>query len=152
MLLSIGGGIGRYSLALVEDARDFSKYLWNTFLGGTSFSRPFGDAVLDGIDFDIELGSAQYWQYLAQYLKDYQGVYLSAAPQCPFPDRFLAAIPYGEVFLRLPEAGSAFIPTEVLTSEILQVIQHTSKYGGVMFLSRYFDDRIGYSASIIDSV
>ncbi|CAK8561437.1 unnamed protein product [Lathyrus sativus] len=135
MLLSIGGGIGRYSLALVEDARDFSKYLWNTFLGGTSFSRPFGDAVLDGIDFDIELGSAQYWQYLAQYLKDYQ-----------------AAIPYGEVFLRLPEAGSAFIPTEVLTSEILQVIQHTSKYGGVMFLSRYFDDRIGYSASIIDSV
>ncbi|EXB72482.1 hypothetical protein L484_011484 [Morus notabilis] len=67
----------------------------NGFLGGKSYSalRPFGNAILDGIDFDIELGSKLYWDELARYLKGYsqpgQAVYLSAAPQCPFPDRFL---------------------------------------------------------------
>ncbi|XP_004496499.1 acidic endochitinase-like [Cicer arietinum] len=89
ILLSIGGGVGSYSLASIEDAKIFSTYLWNNFLGGKSSSRPLGDAVLDGIDFDIELGSTQNWQYLAQFLKEYSGVYLSGAPQCPIPDRFL---------------------------------------------------------------
>ncbi|MED6215643.1 Endochitinase B1, partial [Stylosanthes scabra] len=55
VLLSIGGGIGNYSLSSIQDARNVSKFLWNTFLGGKSPSRPLGDAVLDGIDFDIEL-------------------------------------------------------------------------------------------------
>ncbi|KAK7270446.1 hypothetical protein RIF29_23588 [Crotalaria pallida] len=94
VLLSIGGGIGSYSLSSVEDARNVSKYLWNTFLGGkSSSSRPLGDAVLDGIDFDIELGSTQYYEHLARFLKDYgrlgRRVYLGAAPQCPIPDKFL---------------------------------------------------------------
>ena len=93
VLLSIGGGIGSYSLASVADARNVSVYLWNTFLGGKSSSRPLGDAVLDGIDFDIELGSTEYWQHLARFLKAYstlgRKVYLGAAPQCPFPDKFL---------------------------------------------------------------
>ncbi|XP_027366255.1 acidic endochitinase [Abrus precatorius] len=93
VLLSIGGGVGSYSLASPEDARNVSKFLWNTFLGGKSSSRPLGDAVLDGIDFDIELGSTANWEHLARFLKDYsrlgKKVYLSAAPQCPFPDRFL---------------------------------------------------------------
>ncbi|GMN44485.1 hypothetical protein TIFTF001_013678 [Ficus carica] len=51
------------------------------------------DAVLDGIDFDIKLGSTEYWDNLARYLKGYSNLerpaYLTAAPQCPFPDRFL---------------------------------------------------------------
>ncbi|XP_054790848.1 hevamine-A-like [Prosopis cineraria] len=94
VLLSIGGGVGSYSLSSVEDARNVSKYLWDTFLGGKSSSRPLGDAVLDGIDFDIELGSTQYYDYLARFLKNYgvargKRVYISGAPQCPFPDRFL---------------------------------------------------------------
>ncbi|KAK7279865.1 hypothetical protein RJT34_24924 [Clitoria ternatea] len=93
VLLSIGGGIGSYSLASPEDARNVSTFLWNTFLGGKSSSRPLGDAVLDGIDFDIELGSTANWEHLARFLKAYsrieKSVYLSAAPQCPIPDRFL---------------------------------------------------------------
>ncbi|KHN16990.1 Acidic endochitinase [Glycine soja] len=96
VLLSIGGGIGSYTLASVEDARNVSTFLWNTFLGGksSSSSRPLGDAVLDGIDFDIELGSTQNYEHLARFLKAYSGVggkrvYLGAAPQCPIPDRFL---------------------------------------------------------------
>ncbi|CAJ2629926.1 unnamed protein product [Trifolium pratense] len=93
VLVSIGGGIGSYSLSSIEDARNVSTFLWNTFLGGKSSSRPLGDAVLDGIDFDIELGSTQNWQHLAHFLKAYsrygKKVYLGAAPQCPIPDKFL---------------------------------------------------------------
>ncbi|XP_045806110.1 acidic endochitinase-like [Trifolium pratense] len=92
VLLSIGGADGDYGLASTDDAKNVSGYLWNKFLGGNSFSRPFGDAILDGIDFDIENsnGKQQYWEELAIFLKSHntstQNVYLSAAPQCPFPD------------------------------------------------------------------
>ncbi|KAL3524353.1 hypothetical protein ACH5RR_017187 [Cinchona calisaya] len=99
VMLSLGGGVGNYSLASKEDAKNVSLYLWNNFLGGWSISRPLGNATLDGIDFDIELGSTLYWDDLARYLKAYncrnyhygrtRKVYLTAAPQCPFPDRIL---------------------------------------------------------------
>ncbi|XP_058096013.1 acidic endochitinase-like [Magnolia sinica] len=93
ILLSLGGGAGTYTLATSNDAREVGEYLWNNFLGGQSPSRPLGNAVLDGIDFDIETGGAQHWDELARYLseKSQQGrkVYLSAAPQCPYPDSHL---------------------------------------------------------------
>ncbi|KAA0033735.1 hevamine-A-like [Cucumis melo var. makuwa] len=93
VLLSIGGGVGNYSLASPSDARNFATYLYNHFLSGRSTARPLGDAVLDGIDFDIELGSTANWEVLAKNLKGLsksrKRVYLSAAPQCPFPDKFL---------------------------------------------------------------
>uniref|UniRef100_A0A0E0GZC3 chitinase n=1 Tax=Oryza nivara TaxID=4536 RepID=A0A0E0GZC3_ORYNI len=96
VLLSIGGGIGRYSLASKADAKAVADHLWDFYLGGRSKSRPFGDAVLDGIDFDIELGRPAHYDDLARYLKAYSGrkpggkkVWLTAAPQCPFPDRML---------------------------------------------------------------
>ncbi|CAD6229011.1 unnamed protein product [Miscanthus lutarioriparius] len=93
VLLSIGGGVGKYGLSSAADARLVAAYLWNSYLGGTSSSRPLGDAVLDGIDFDIELGSAKFWDNLARDLKDMgksgnKAVLLSAAPQCPFPDEW----------------------------------------------------------------
>jgi len=43
-----------------------AAYLWNNYLGGTSPSRPLGDAVLDGVDFDIEQGGAKFWDSLAR--------------------------------------------------------------------------------------
>ncbi|XP_038709070.1 hevamine-A-like [Tripterygium wilfordii] len=90
VMLSIGGGFGSYSLSSRADAKNVADYLWNNFLGGQSSSRPLGDAVLDGIDFDIELGSNSYYDDLARYLSSYSNrgkkVYLTAAPQCPFPD------------------------------------------------------------------
>ncbi|XVE50272.1 hypothetical protein DITRI_Ditri01bG0148900 [Diplodiscus trichospermus] len=48
-----------------------ATYLWNNFLGGQSSSRPLGDAVLDGIAFDIEGGTNQHWDDLARYLSRY---------------------------------------------------------------------------------
>ncbi|CDP16516.1 unnamed protein product [Coffea canephora] len=89
VLLSLGGGAGSYGLTSADDAGQVANYLWNTFLGGQSGSRPLGDAVLDGIDFDIETGTGQYWDDLARALSGFSSqkkVYLSAAPQCPFPD------------------------------------------------------------------
>ncbi|CAO1944331.1 unnamed protein product [Urochloa humidicola] len=94
VFLSIGGGAGSYGLSSPADARNVSKYLWDNYLGGDSKSRPLGDAVLDGIDFDIESGGSLYWDDLARALKSYsrrgpKPVYLAAAPQCPFPDASL---------------------------------------------------------------
>ncbi|MED6221188.1 hypothetical protein PIB30_052083 [Stylosanthes scabra] len=90
VLLSLGGGAGSYSLSSTDDATQVANYLWNNFLGGSSNSRPLGDAVLDGIDFDIEAGGGQYWDQLAKDLNGFgQKVYLSAAPQCPYPDAHL---------------------------------------------------------------
>jgi chitinase len=90
VILSIGGGAGSYYLTSSEDARQVANYLWNNFLGGKSSSRPLGDSVLDGIDFDIQGGTNQLWDDLARYLSGYskkgKKVYLTAAPQCPFPD------------------------------------------------------------------
>ncbi|XP_019458282.1 PREDICTED: G-type lectin S-receptor-like serine/threonine-protein kinase CES101 isoform X1 [Lupinus angustifolius] len=95
VMLSIGGGSeGSYTLTSSEDAKNMSDYLWNNFLGGTNnytSSRPFGDAILDGIDFVI-YGTKSYWDELAGYLKSHNNntptktVYLTAAPECIFPD------------------------------------------------------------------
>ncbi|CAL9048737.1 unnamed protein product [Musa banksii] len=94
VLLSIGGGVGSYYLSSREDARRVAAYIWSNFLGGSSSSpRPLGDVVLDGVDFDIEGGTDKHWDELAGFLKAYSNrgkkVYLSAAPQCPFPDAWI---------------------------------------------------------------
>ncbi|KAE8797865.1 hevamine-A-like [Hordeum vulgare] len=75
-----------------------ARYLWENYLGGTSASRPLGDAVLDGVDFDIESAGARTGRP-ARELKKYSGkgrehkkVYLAAAPQCPFPDASLGGL------------------------------------------------------------
>ncbi|XP_047339305.1 acidic endochitinase-like [Impatiens glandulifera] len=196
VILSIGGGAGSYYLASSDDARQVATYLWNNFLGGTSSSRPLGDAILDGIDFDIEGGTNQHWDELATYLSKYSNrgkkVYLTAAPQCPFPDawignalktglfdyvwvqfynnppcqyaigdvtnledawkQWISDIPASKIFLGLPAAqdaaGSGFIPVGDLNEKVLPLIKGSSKYGGVMLWSKYYDDQTGYSSSI----
>ncbi|KAL2326826.1 hypothetical protein Fmac_020253 [Flemingia macrophylla] len=92
VLLSLGGASGSYSLSSADDATQVANYLWNNFLGGQSSTRPLGDAVLDGIDFDIEAGGGEHWDELARALSAFSSqkkVYLSAAPQCPIPDAHL---------------------------------------------------------------
>nr|AFV30205.1 putative class III chitinase [Elaeis guineensis] len=93
VLLSLGGGSGSYSLSSADDAQNVANYLWDNFLGGSSSSRPLGDAVLDGVDFDIEATNGDFFDDLAKDLAQFssQGkkVYLTAAPQCPYPDAHL---------------------------------------------------------------
>ncbi|XP_058106591.1 acidic endochitinase-like [Magnolia sinica] len=196
VMLAIGGALGNYSLASADDARQVAEYLWDNYLGGKSSSRPLGDAVLDGIDFDIEGGTNEHWDDLARDLSSYgskgKKVYLTAAPQCPFPDAWVgralktglfdyvwvqfynnppcqytsgqvgnldhawkqwtSSIKATKIFLGLPAApeaaGSGFIPTGDLTSKVLPLLKNSSKYGGVMLWSKYYDDQTGYSSAI----
>ncbi|KAL0321507.1 UNVERIFIED_CONTAM: Acidic endochitinase [Sesamum calycinum] len=158
VMLSIGGGVGNYSLSSREDAQSLSVYLWNNFLGGgdASATRPLGDAILDGIDFDIELGSSLFYDDL-----------FYNNPPCQYTSgntdnlenswiRWTTSVNAGKIFLGLPAApqaaGSGFIPPEVLTGQILPVIRKSRKYGGVMLWSKYWDDQSGYSAAIVKSV
>ncbi|KAL3829704.1 hypothetical protein ACJIZ3_018506 [Penstemon smallii] len=200
VLLSIGGGAGGYSLVSTADARQLAVYLWNNFLGGKSSSRPLGEAILDGIDFDIETGNSQHWDELAKFIYGYskrgKKVYLTAAPQCPFPDAsvggalktglfdyvwvqfynnppcqytsgdvasledswktWTSSIPATKIYLGLPAApdaaGSGFIPVADLTSAVLPAIKGSTKYGGVMLWSKYYDDQTNYSSNIKNHV
>lgn len=94
VLLSLGGASGSYQLTLTSDAQSVADYIWNNYLSGNSDSRPLGSAVLDGVDFDMESGS-DYYNDLATALSGYSTssnkVYLSAAPQCPYPDAHLGS-------------------------------------------------------------
>ncbi|KAL2618823.1 hypothetical protein AAZX31_08G290000 [Glycine max] len=156
VLLSLGGGAGSYSIASTQDASQLS-------------SRPLGPAILDDIDFDIEDGSNQHWGDLAKFLKGYgmakQGkqAFITAAPQCPFPDAWIGnALTTGLFdivcvqFYNNPPCqynsgaitGSGFIPSADLISKVLPAIKGSAKYGGVMMWSRYYDAQSGYSSSI----
>jgi chitinase len=196
VFLSIGGGVGSYGLSSRADARQVAAYLWNNYLGGTSPSRPLGDAVLDGVDFDIESGGSAHWDDLARFLKSYsrpgRPVYLAAAPQCPFPDASLGTalntglfdyvwvqfynnppcqfsasagvgglarawarwngIPARRLFLGLPAApqaaGSGFVQASDLVAKVLPVVKNSTKYGGIMLWSRYYDGLTGYSDAV----
>ncbi|KAI3462554.1 hypothetical protein Pfo_019217 [Paulownia fortunei] len=70
--------------------------------------------------------------------------------------RWTSSVNAGKIFLGLPAApqaaASGFIPAEVLTAEILPVIQRSRKYGGVMLWSKYWDDQNGYSAAIVEGM
>eukprot|EP01018_Ginkgo_biloba_P039489 Gb_38192 [translate_table: standard] len=191
---------GSYSIASADDAQSVASYLWDNYLGGQSQSRPLGDAVLDGIDLDIE-ATTEHWDDLAKAISALSSrgnkVYLSAAPQCPYPDAYLgtalqlsgvfdyvwvqfynnppcqyasgdssnllaswnqwtSSIPATQIFMGLPAsteaAGSGFIAADALTSQVLPQIKQSSKYGGVMLWSKFYDEKTGYSSSIKSSV
>ncbi|KAK1560718.1 hypothetical protein Q3G72_014031 [Acer saccharum] len=155
-MLSIGGGGGSYSLSSADDAISVADYLWNNFLGGQSNSRPLGDAVLDGIDFDIEKGEPHYAALARRLSEHSQGgkkVYLTAAPQCPFPDQWLNAEKF---YVGLPAsraaAGNGYVPTNVLISEVLPFVKSNSKYGGIMLWDKYNDDQSGHSSKVKNNV
>lgn len=43
--LSMGGATGAATFTSDEQAEEFATLIWDLFLGGTSDTRPFGDAV-----------------------------------------------------------------------------------------------------------
>ncbi|KAK7401117.1 hypothetical protein VNO78_12432 [Psophocarpus tetragonolobus] len=136
VMLSIGGSSTSYSLASFKDAKNVSDYLWHNFLGGSNNSS-LGDAILDGIDFVIVVTLVtQHWEDLAHYLKTHRrNVYLSATPQCVFPDSTL-----GKIFLGLSAASSVapergYISPDLLITQILSTVKLSSNYEGIMLWS-----------------
>ncbi|KAH9289632.1 hypothetical protein KI387_033749, partial [Taxus chinensis] len=56
----VGGGANIYFIASADNTHSVVTYLSNNFLGGQSDSRPPGDVVLDGIDFNFEATMERY--------------------------------------------------------------------------------------------
>ncbi|EPT01410.1 hypothetical protein FOMPIDRAFT_96173 [Fomitopsis schrenkii] len=101
--MSLGGATGSAGFTNSSQAQQFAQTIWDLLLGGSSSIRPFGDAVLDGIDLDIEGGSSSYFPDFVSALRSLmnsgdKSYYLTAAPQCPFPDAYLGSIINAEPF------------------------------------------------------
>lgn len=95
VLLSIGGAGDQYSLPTAKSAQDVAEHLWHAYLGGgrRGVFRPFGDAVLDGVDLYIDHGGPANYDVLVRRLAGYRGkpVLLTATPRCVYPDANAAA-------------------------------------------------------------
>ncbi|KAI8386840.1 glycoside hydrolase superfamily [Blakeslea trispora] len=99
ILLSMGGATPTYGLESTKEGEDLANELWNTFGAGKSESpRPFGTAVVDGFDLDIENGDKMgYTAFVNKMRQNYETdpsktYYISAAPQCPFPDYYVGDV------------------------------------------------------------
>ncbi|KAJ7312596.1 glycoside hydrolase family 18 protein [Mycena albidolilacea] len=107
-----GGGTTTARFATAADAVSFADTIWNDFLGGSSGAhRPFGAAVLDGVDLDIESGTETGYvnrgcipEVLHANLNSIASYYLTAAPQCPYPDAWvgcaLNTVPFDAVYVQ----------------------------------------------------
>ncbi|KAI5956368.1 CHT2 [Candida jiufengensis] len=109
VLLSLGGAAGNYGFSSAAEATAYADTLWNKFGNGQGDNeRPFDDAIVDGFDFDIELGSNTGYPELATALKSKfdssKQYYLSASPQCVYPDakvgELLEKVPLDYAFIQ----------------------------------------------------
>lgn len=95
VFLSLGGAAGSYGFSSDAEGKAYAQTLWDTFGAGSddSITRPFGDAIVDGFDFDIENNDQTGYVALANELKNIysqdssKSYYLSASPQCAYPDQ-----------------------------------------------------------------
>ncbi|RUS14317.1 glycoside hydrolase family 18 protein [Endogone sp. FLAS-F59071] len=93
--VALGGAIPAsigYGFSGDSDAKAFAKVIYNVFLGGkaTPSLRPFGSAVLDGIDLDIETGDSTGYRAFTLALKKLSPkTTIAGAPQCLIPDHWL---------------------------------------------------------------
>lgn len=96
VLLSLGGEGANYGFLNDSQAEAFADTLWQMFGDAnlTAQKRPFGEVKVDGFDLDIETNLTVGFDTLGKSLrKKFEGAskkyYLSAAPQCPFPEKAL---------------------------------------------------------------
>ncbi|KAI0409696.1 putative endochitinase CHI2 [Xylaria palmicola] len=95
IILSLGGASGAYSLSSSDEAKSIGTYLWEAYgnSGSTSVKRPFGDAFVNGFDFDLELnrGNEFYPDMISTLRESFKSdsknqYYITGAPQCPIPE------------------------------------------------------------------
>ncbi|KAF8807244.1 glycoside hydrolase [Phlegmacium glaucopus] len=92
--LSLGGATSQVGFNSDSQAAGFAVNIWNMFLGGNGGMRPFGDAILDGVDLDIESGPSAHYATFVNTLRSLakgapKRYYVTGAPQCPLPDQEL---------------------------------------------------------------
>ncbi|KAG1724706.1 glycoside hydrolase family 18 protein [Suillus paluster] len=93
--ISLGGATGSNGFTSDTQAAAYAQTIWDLFLGGSSSTRPFGSAVLDGIDMDIEGGSQIGFVSFLTTLRNLMNggtkpYYITAAPQCFYPDAYIS--------------------------------------------------------------
>ncbi|KAJ7706770.1 glycoside hydrolase superfamily [Mycena rosella] len=99
--ISIGGASGAAVFSSNAQGVAFADTIWNLFLGGSSTTRPFGAAVLDGVDLDIEGGSSTGFAAFVTQIRSHTNG--ASKPQvlrlahsgiliCPFPDAWLGSV------------------------------------------------------------
>lgn len=71
VLLSMGGATGNNGFSSNQQATTFADQIWNLFFGGSSSTRPFGDAILDGLDLDLEGGSQDGYPAFINRIRSY---------------------------------------------------------------------------------
>ncbi|KAI1144406.1 glycoside hydrolase family 18 protein [Hypoxylon sp. FL0543] len=101
VILSLGGATASYSLSSNDEAESIGDYLWQAYgkSSNSSVQRPFGDVVIDGFDFDIEVnrGSEYYPAMISKLRSNFasdssKSYYITGAPQCPIPEPNMGVI------------------------------------------------------------
>ncbi|KAI0447858.1 glycoside hydrolase superfamily [Xylaria telfairii] len=109
LLLSLGGAVtdNTWSFATHAEAMNAANRIWAAFgpasMGGQGTARPFGLSSVNGFDLDFEAPYSNthvFAQRLRALMNEgtaagHGHFYLTAAPQCPFPDKNLDTILYG---------------------------------------------------------
>ncbi|CAK5264883.1 unnamed protein product [Mycena citricolor] len=95
--ISLGGATGGVGFASNAQGQQFAQTIWDLFLGGSSSTRPFGNAVLDGVDLDIEAGTGSGYTAFVDEIRSLASdaskrYYVTAAPQCVYPDGALGSV------------------------------------------------------------
>lgn len=134
-MLSLGGAAGNYGFSSTGDATAFADTLWNKFGNGEDEERPFDDAVVDGFDFDIELGSSTGYPELATALKSKfdssKKYYLSASPQCVYPDAhvgpLLEQVPLDFAFINSTTTHVQLMVTSTMTLGLNLLNRHQTQ-------------------------
>lgn len=162
VLISLGGAVGGYGFKDDAEAKLFASRVWNLMLGGTDLAniRPFGTAVVDGVDLDIEGGShVGYSAFIRElrHLEQGSGKHyiIGAAPQCPFPDAFLGPSPgkaFGDVPTMIDEIYIQFYNNYCQTGDAAQFypnlrqwLDYSSRNNGPMiYVGMPSDDKAAY--------
>ncbi|KAI9668498.1 MAG: hypothetical protein M1829_005376 [Trizodia sp. TS-e1964] len=101
ILLSIGGGWPQdYKLDNDQSGINFANFLWGAFGPADpkwTGPRPFGNAVVDGFDFDIEYNGPVGYVAMINRLRTLYATanktfYITGAPQCIVPDENMGDI------------------------------------------------------------
>ncbi|KZV77579.1 carbohydrate-binding module family 5 protein [Peniophora sp. CONT] len=95
--ISLGGAGGGVGFTDDASGEAFATTIWNLFLGGSSSTRPFGSAVLDGVDLDVESGTGTGYVAFVNKIRSLSSgsskkYYITAAPQCVYPDAALGSV------------------------------------------------------------
>ncbi|MBA0865457.1 hypothetical protein Goshw_012372 [Gossypium schwendimanii] len=134
--------------------------------GCTDLSSDIKSCQAQGIKVILSLGGGAGSYYLASSGDARQAKQTNTGminPQCQYIDgditnlenawkQWTTNVPATKIFLGLPAspkaAGSSFIPESDLISQVIPAIKGSTKYGGVMLWSKYYDDQTGYSSAI----